>query len=246
MDSVFEQFRGTAWPFKFEGSLSIGTIAGGTPTDEKVAEGHIRSKLALSDDLIREAVAKTMAERGVDAEEAAKLVGDAKHLNGFRRDPELGLYIEGRQLKAGLKEACSVAIAAGKIAPRGWGTTNKGLLSFLAEHVVVDDERLYLGVQEPTRIVQRFVHTWRGTGIQYEEVVEDAKLDFTVLSDWDFSDQEWAMIWLTGEEQGIGASRSQGFGRYRVTRWNRIPVEGAGARVTGGSKASARKPAAKK
>ena len=27
---------------------------------------------------------------------------------------------------------------------------------------------------------------------------------------------------LTGEQQGIGASRSQGFGRYEVTRWDRI------------------------
>ena len=30
------------------------------------------------------------------------------------------------------------------------------------------------------------------------------------------------MIWLTGEQQGIGASRSQGFGRYEVTGWERL------------------------
>ena len=41
-------------------------------------------------------------------------------------------------------------------------------------------------------------------------------------TDWKFTDEQWAMIWLTGEEQGVGGSRSQGFGRYQVTRWDRI------------------------
>jgi CRISPR/Cas system CSM-associated protein Csm4 (group 5 of RAMP superfamily) len=30
------------------------------------------------------------------------------------------------------------------------------------------------------------------------------------------------MIWLTAEQQGIGASRSQGFGRFEVTSWERL------------------------
>lgn len=28
-------------------------------------------------------------------------------------------------------------------------------------------------------------------------------------------------IWTSGEQQGIGASRSQGYGRYEVTRWEK-------------------------
>lgn len=218
MTSVFAKHMTKAWPHKFQGTLHVRTIAGGTPSDPKVAEGWLRTKLADKDDLIREAVATTMAERGITAEEAAKEVDTLKHLNGFRRD-EQGLYIEGRQLKAALKEAASVAVAAGKLNSRGWGKTNKGLLSYLAEHVMVVEERLHLGVNEATGITQRFVHTWRGTGIQYEEYVDDAKVDFTVITDHDFTAEQWAMIWLTGEQQGIGASRSQGFGRYEVTRW---------------------------
>ncbi len=69
--------------------------------------------------------------------------------------------------------------------------------------------------------MQRFVSTFRGTGIQYEEYVEDAKINFTIASDYDFSEEEWAMLWLTGQEQGIGASRSQGFGRYKVIGWDK-------------------------
>jgi hypothetical protein len=44
-------------------------------------------------------------------------------------------------------------------------------------------------------------------------------LDFTIATDWDFSQEEWATIWLTGEKQGIGATRSQGYGEYVVTKW---------------------------
>jgi hypothetical protein len=219
MTSVFAKHQAAMFPHRFAGQLVVGTIAGGTPTDPKVAEGWLRTKLGDKDDLIREMVAETMVERGVTADEAAKIVDTQKHLNGFKRD-EQGLYIEGRQLKAALKEAASCAVAAGKLTARGWGKTNKGLLSYLAEHVFVVEERLHLGVTEATGINQRFVHTFRGSGIQYEEYVTDAKIDFTVMADHDFSEKEWAAIWTSGEQQGIGASRSQGYGRYEVTRWD--------------------------
>lgn len=216
--SVFDSYRAKAFPHQYAGQLLVGTIAGGTPTDPKVAEGWLRTKLADRDELIVEAVETTMVERGISADEATKLVDSQKHLNGFKRD-EHGLYIEGRQLKAAIKEAANVAAGAGKIPGKKYGTTNKGLLGFVAEHIFVVEDRLHLGVTEPTGIVQRFVHTWRGTGIQYEEYVEDAKVPFTIAADWDFGDEFWAMLWLTGEQQGIGASRSQGFGRYEITKW---------------------------
>lgn len=220
--SVFQKFQDEAYPYRFAGQLHVAVIAGGTPTDPKVAEGWLKTKLGIDkEDLIREKVAEVMVERNVTADEAVKEVDSLKHLNGFKRD-ENGLYIEGRQLKAAVKEAASVAVAAGKLNGRGWGKTNKGLLSYVAEHIFVVEDRLYLGVAEATGIAQRFVHTFRGTGIQYEEYVEDAKVDFTVISDHDFTEKEWAAIWLTGEKQGIGASRSQGFGTYEVTRWDRL------------------------
>lgn len=219
--SAFAKFERKAWQHRFHGAMTIGTIAGGVPTDPKVAEGWLRTKLGTTDDLIREQVAEVMADRGVTADEATAIVNDMKHLNGFKRDDE-GLYIEGRQLKAALKEAASVAVSTGKVDGRGWGKTNKGLASFFAETVMVEPERLHLGVTEATGIVQRFVHSWRGTAIQYEEYVENARIEFTVLSSWDFTAEQWAMFWLIGQEQGIGASRSQGFGRYVVTEWTEI------------------------
>lgn len=219
--SAFAKFADKAWPFKFHGTLIARNIAGGVPTDPKVAEGWLRTKLADKDDLIREMVAKTMVERGVTADEAATLVDTTKHLNGFKRD-ELGLYIEGRQLKAAIKEAASVARAVDKLKSR-WGATNKGVQGFVAEHVMVLDDRLYLGVTEPSGVLQSFPKNPRTgqTGIQYTEYIEEATIDFTVVTDHKFADEEWAMLWLTGEQQGIGATRSQGFGKYTVTRWER-------------------------
>lgn len=221
--SVFARYESKAFPFTFHGTIVVARIAGGTPTDPKVAEGWLRTKLTdTRDDLIREAVAEVMVERGVDAEAAAEEVARNKHLNGFKRDAEGGLYIEGRQLKAAIKEAANVAGAAGKLPLRKWGLTGKGLLGWISEHVFVVEDRLPLGVTEPTGIAQRFVHTFRGSGIQYEEYVDDAEIDFTVITDHEFSDEQWAMIWLTGQQQGVGASRSQGYGRYEVTRWERV------------------------
>ena len=223
--TAFDSYRIKAFPHRFRIVLHVGTLAGGTPTDEHVAEAWLRTKLSDKDEVIREAVAQTMAERGVSADEATKLVDQNKHLNGFKRDRERAgeLFIEGRQLKAAIKEAANVAAAANKIPGKKYGTTNKGLLGFVAEHIFVEEDRLYLGVTEPTGIVQRFVHTWRGTGIQYEEYVEDAKVEATIVSDWEFEKDFWPMLWLTGEQQGIGASRSQGFGRYRVELWEKAP-----------------------
>lgn len=226
--SAFEQFRRDAYPHQYKGKLIVGTLVGGVPSDPKVAEGWIRTKLGVTAEKnLQQMVNQTVLERGVSHEEAVKIANEYQNLNGFKRgekgtDHEGELFIEGRQLKAALKEAISVAVAADKISARGWGKTNKGILGFAAEHIFVVEERLYLGVTEPSGIQQRFVHTWKGTGIQYEEFVTDAEVYFTVKSDHEFSEKDWATIWLTGEMQGLGATRSMGYGTYRIEEWDKV------------------------
>lgn len=226
----FEDLREKAWPFRYNAHIKVDTIAGGVPSDPNVAEGWLRTKLSDTDDNIRDMVAQVMADRGVTMEEATAEVNRLKHLNGFRRDPANGIFIEGRQIKAMLKEACSIAVASGKMQQRGWGKTNKGLLSFVAEHVFVPDTRVFLNIEdeggnlvsvkEPTGINQKFVHTFRGAGIQYEEYVEGAHLEFVVMSDFNFTREDWGMMWLTAEQEGLGASRSQGYGRFKIQGWD--------------------------
>lgn len=227
--SVFAQFMPAVWPFRYSGTLFMHSIAGGTPSDPNVAEGWLKSKTAAKDDLVRDFVMGIMVERGIDLETATKEADRLKHLNGFKKDPERGLYVDARCLKAAIKEAASVARAADKLEAR-WGKTSKGILNFVAEHIQVVESRLYFRtedgtpVTEPTTVIQSFPKNARTgqTGIQYTEVCEGIYIDFTVISDWQFKPQEWATIWGTGEYQGLGATRSQGMGRYAVTAWDQV------------------------
>ena len=219
---MFDQYRQKAYPYRYAVTLRVRNLAGGVPSNPDVAEGWLRTKLGeRSDAEIARLVAETMAARGVDENAAVEEVNRLRHLNGFKRD-ENGLYVEGRQVKAMIKEAASIAAAAKKLPLKSWGETRKGLLGFVAEHIFIPEERIYLGgggVMKPSRIVQKFVSTWRGTGIQFEEVVDEVEIGFTVLADYEFGEEQWAMLWLTAEQNGLGASRSQGFGRFTIVKW---------------------------
>jgi hypothetical protein len=227
-EGIFADWRTRSFPIKFHGEILVGTLVGGIPSDPNVAKGWIESKIKDGNQQrIQDLVAKTMVERNVTQDEAVKIVNDLKNLNGFKRDPERGLFIEGRQLKAALKEAVSVAVAAGKLEMTKWGNTRKWLTNYFPEHVFVVEERLYLGVQEPSGIFQQFVHTHKGSSVQYQEYVEKVTIEFTIVTDHDFTDKDWAMMWTTGELQGLGASRSQGYGTYTVTKWEKTVDEKA-------------------
>lgn len=217
---IFEEWRSASYPYTFYGRLHVPIIVGGIPSDPDVMKGWIESKVKDNAELIQQRVAQTMVERNLTADQAIEEVRKLKSLNGFKRDDEKGLYIEGRQLKAALKEAVSVAVAAKKLEMTGWGATRKWLTKYLPEHVFVVEDRLYLGAFEPTGVLQQFVHARNQSSVQYQEYVENAEIDFTVVTDHDFSAREWAMIWTTGELQGIGASRSQGYGTYSVVKWD--------------------------
>lgn len=227
--SVFDQYELESYPHRFDGEIFLPVIVGGIPSDPKVAEGWLRTKVQGTDERIRQMVAETMAERGVTQAQAVEIVNSMKNLNGFKRD-ENGLYIEGRQLKAALKESVSIAVGADKLKLTGWGSTRKYLTNYLPEHVFVLENRMWLldadgnNVKEPTGIYQNFVHTHRGDSIQYQEYVENCKVRFTVVSDHPWTPKEWAMIWTTGQHNGLGASRSQGYGVYSVIKWDKQPT----------------------
>ena len=242
--SAFQQYRDKAYPYNYRGQMVVSALAGGTPTNPDVAAAWLRSKGyggALKDEMLRAQVAEVMQERGVDENAAIEEVAKSRHLTGFRRIPmkpsprELRhpdfrnhkgqLYVEGRQLKAALKEAASIAADVDKIKARGFGNNSrKGIISFMAEHVFVPERRLFLyhdgePVMEPDDIHEGFVHTYRGHGIQQLEIVYDAEIPFTVKTDHEFTDEEWAMLWSTGEDNGLGAARNQGWGTFVVTEW---------------------------
>lgn len=229
--SVFEDLIPESYPFRFDVQLTLANLVGGVPSDPKVAEGWIRTKLGDTEDdaRIAELVAQTMKERNLSQDEAVAEVNKFKNLNGFKRTSNGTLYVEGRQVKAMLKESVSIAVAAKKITMIGWGETRKWLTKYFPEHVFVldvaipiyqmDEDDKLVPVKDPTGIHQQFVHTHRGSAIQYQEYVDDPIINLTIISDHPFTRKEWGMIMTTAEMNGLGASRSQGYGTFSVTKW---------------------------
>lgn len=226
-ESVFAANRDPIWNYSFDCTLEVTQLAGGVPSDPEVARGWLRTRLfgeAGRDAALADMVAQTMEERGISAEEAVDAT--PLRINGFKRQ-DGNLVAEGRTVKAMLKENFSIAAAGGHI-PTGakWGKTNKGLLGFVAEHVQVPERFIPLSridtgrplTGDDVEVQQRFVSGRYGQSIKYEEVV-DASVSFTVLSDWDFGDHVWATVWTLAEQNGLGTSRSQGNGKFIVTRW---------------------------
>lgn len=233
-ESVFADIMDRSFPYRYHGTIEVGTLVGGVPSDPNVARGWLETKMkgTTTEEQIQKMVSEVMLERKISADAALDEVNKMKNLNGFKRGAEEGpmkgvLFYEARQLKAALKEAVSVAVAADKIKQQGWGTTRKWISGFLPEHVFILEEKLYLRdangtyFTEPTDILQQFVHTRFGSSIQYQEFVTEAQFDFTVVTDYLFTDKDWAMIWTTGEMNGLGASRSQGYGTYKVIKWDK-------------------------
>jgi hypothetical protein len=263
--SVFGGISDQLFSYRYEVTIHVGTLVGGTPTNQDVAESWIRAKMGLKvDDLVRAEVAAVMEARGVTAQEAVEEVARNRHLSGFKRDfnsplaradqqqatttgfvlagkrkiftPAEALaifgelFLEGRQLKAMMKEALMIGVAAGHIDATKWGKTSKAAKGFFAEHVFVEEDTVYMGVTEASTIDQAFVHTFRGSGIKLEEKLHDAELSFTIIADWDFDAKVkdfFGVLFAIGEKNGIGASRSQGFGRFSTTRFERVVSDAA-------------------
>jgi len=207
-------------------------IVGGIPSDKSVIEGWIRSRMDLGDAAISELVEQTVEERGVltpdEAIEAVMQSELAPSVNGFKRDDNGELCIEGRIVKAALKEWMNSAYPGtkfpGKTKIEG---LRKGLMRYAAEAVRVDDLLIGLGVKEPTAIEERIKHVMTPQGprssINRVEVVEQPEVTFTISVRDDFIPEDaWARIWSVGEAIGLGSDRGRSDGQFELTEWQRL------------------------
>jgi hypothetical protein len=207
-------------------------IVGGIPSDKSVIEGWIRSRMDLGDAAISELVEQTVTERGVltpdEAIEAVMQSELAPSVNGFKRDDNGQLCIEGRIVKAALKEWMNSAYPGtkfpGKTKIEG---LRKGLMRYAAEAVRVDDLLIGLGVKEPTTIEERIKHVMTPQGprssINRVEVVEQPEVTFTISVRDDFIPEDaWARTWSVGEAIGLGSDRGRSDGQFELTEWQRL------------------------
>lgn len=227
-------------------------IMGGTPKDPKIIMSWLRSKMGIEDLMVlRTRTLETVQELGIqlgrsqeeiDAMSVDELwalsekLGATKQTNGFKVDPERGLYIEGRTVKSMLKECTNILFAGqtwlkrdaklktGEANPEG-AYRGKGPRSVVAERVFVNPDKIWLGVTAPTGIDLFIGHTMGPNGPQsnltYYEYVFQPRVEFDVMVAKDFMTMgQWAELWVHAQENGLGALRSQGFGRFDIEAWD--------------------------
>jgi hypothetical protein len=210
-------------------------VLGGVPKDAELIESWLRTKAGISDqEELRNAWLRTLFELGVDvvdnmsfdeAVEASKRLAANKVTTGFKVDCDRGVYLESRQLKAGIRETINILYGGTRIGP-----TRKGARSYVAERVFVTPDRLFLDRAEPDGVELMVGHVNGPQGhhsvLSYHEYVQaPASLDFTVLVAEDSVPEEWwARIWTLFEQNGLGAVRSQGNGTFDLVQWDKLGV----------------------
>lgn len=209
-------------------------LMGGIPLDPKIIEGWLRSKAGIDkEEEVKRAMLQTLYELGVDVrpdmtiaelERASESLAATKQTNGFKRDTN-GLYIESRTIKAAFKECTNILFAGAR-----WGATKKGPKSFLAERVFVSPDHVSLGRSEPDGVELFIGHTSGPKGPQsnltYYQFADGATIEFDVMAANDAIELDnWKQIWVLMQENGLGALRSQGFGRFDLELFERIATD---------------------
>tara|TARA_R110000824_G_C15190516_1_gene674685 strand:- start:438 stop:1115 length:678 start_codon:yes stop_codon:yes gene_type:complete len=200
----------------YDVNITVGRIVGGVPFNEKMIEGWIKAK--HPDETVHAALieeTKESVDQARDESEKATWVG-------FKKDDDYGLYIEGRQVKAMLKESASVLRVRFDIA---------AFKSKVAERLYVTDQKIYLGVSEPTGSDERPIHVVTPMGprsaLKKSDYVEDAELSFTVkaldepLKTTKEKNRVLPSAYVPAlleyaSENGLGADRSQENGKFTV------------------------------
>lgn len=202
------------------GVPAVGLDAGNGEKDRNILSIWLRQRLpeATEDELAAE-VEKTFAEAYKDAEEQSSTT--------FKSDGE-GLYLEGRQVKAMLKEAGQRL---------GFGKAVKGerpsLKQDLHEALHVDEDVIHLRrgegfVEKPDGYEVRPIHVMGPQGprtsIKRCAYVEGAQVRFTVrvLNVVSLSEEHLVDILAFAQDLGLGADRSQGNGKFQVVGFERV------------------------
>jgi hypothetical protein len=113
-------------------------LLGGIPRDPQLVEAWLRARAGISDDdELHGAWLRTLGELGVDTVErvalddavaASQKLAETRLTIGFKVDAERGLYIEARQVKAGLRENINILYGGQRVGPM-----RKGAHAFVAE-----------------------------------------------------------------------------------------------------------------
>jgi len=135
---------------------------------------------------------------------------------GFLRDEEKGLFVEARQIKAGLKKAANVC---------------KKALNFpgymrarLSERVFIMPNRIFLGRDKPDGTFVRYVHVVTPKGPRSAKKFCDYVLkpvisfNLFLLDDGVITERHLIARFDWLGQEGLGAERSQGEGKFLLKK----------------------------
>ena len=228
----------------YEATLTFtGKVFGGSPFDPELVEGWLKSSLGITDEeQLKAWTLKHLAETqgldpalvtDADIERAIQENAIEKKAQGFKRLPDTNHpYIEGRHVKAMLKEATNIAFPQGE---HKWGryknqkgteVGGKAPKSYVAERVWVPEQPIVVADDATGfEFAVGHIEDYRGrrSTIGYFEYCDQPviQLSVQVLDDC-LSYEQWARIWRVAERNGLGARRSQGGGQFLVTSWERV------------------------
>lgn len=195
-------------------------LYGGIPRNKDLIKAWVEASTGYADE-----ISEKLTEEAKD-----KMVDNVaeKSWIGFYRDEKKGLYLEARCVKAAIKQCASVlGITKQK---RG----SKQILHEGAEVKAMDGgNRLWLGKQEADGIDERPIHvmTPQGprTALKRGDYVEGVVLEFEI---WvlttaaqetrHIGEEQLRDILTLAQENGIGADRSQGKGKFDVVEFTKV------------------------
>lgn len=142
-----------------------------------------------------------------------------KSWTGFKSNGA-GIYLESRNIKALFKECANIL--------KGPALLNvKNFKSKVAERVFVEPYRIPLG-ERPDGTDSRVVHVMTAMGprtsIKTYDYMDEPEISFQlkVLQDGVVGEEHLKTILEYGQDNGLGADRSQGFGQYDLIKFEAI------------------------
>ena len=199
----------------------VGRICGGVPKHTDIIKAWVEARTGFDDEKAQKIIEETTAKM------AAEKIGDEKAMKawtGFKSDGG-GLYVEARQVNAMLKESGNILKGIKGSAPV---IAIRNLKARMAERVFVEPDHIYLGVSEPDGFEEQTIRviTPRGprSAIKRFDFVKAPTLGFVlrVLDDGLITAEVLDKVLEHAQHLGIGANRSQGFGKFEALRFEEV------------------------
>lgn len=197
-------------------------LYGGAPKDPELIAAWVKARTGHDDELTAEQIAKAKENLGEVSDEIAEA-----SWNGFYVD-QGQLWIPANNVKACLKQSASML---------GVYKAKRGSKQVMAEGLEVKatdgSDRIMLGKSEPDGRIEKPIHVMTAQGprnaLKRADYVEHVKLSFEVwvlttapAETRHIGEKDLVRVLTFAQENGIGADRSQGAGKFDVVEFSHV------------------------